>query len=327
MSEQDDINLSRFWDAYVAGVPDAVDIDQSTAEPLRYVHTLFAAPKPGSARERARQRVFDTSQLPEENTMSANVVPLPLTALGGASSLPRSRLADSASTRRRWVLASAAALLLLLVGGMASYFTLVPPEDRLFGGDRGNRAIIPAAQAPFNPSDVTLVWEVNGGDFTPMLAPLAVAIAPNGNIYVASKSDSTIEVFSPDGDHLESWGTEGGGPGEFRFDDQGFALAELEFDAEGNLYVFDTLNHRIQKFGPDHSFILEWGSYGVENPGEFDMPMGTIHDDLERVYAVDRTGRVQVFDLDGNFQMQWGSAGTGPGEFTSPAGIAIGASG
>ncbi|MBX3069015.1 MAG: 6-bladed beta-propeller [Thermomicrobiales bacterium] len=326
MSEQDDINLSRFWDAYVAGVPDAVDIDQSTAEPLRYVHTLFAAPKPGSARERARQRVFDISQLPEENTMSANVVPIPLTALGGAPAQPRYRLADAAPVRRRWVLASAAALLLLLVGGIASYFTLVPPEDRLFGGDGGNRGLVPAAQAPFDPSDVNLEWETDGGQDMPMVGPLAVAIAPDGNVYVAS-GGNTIDVFSADGDHLETWGTEGDGPGEFLFNNRSFALANLEFDADGNLYVFDTLNHRIQKFGPDHSFILEWGSYGVENPGQFDMPMGAIDNEAHLVYVVDRTGRVQVFDLDGNYQMQWGSSGSGPGEFITPAGIAIDAAG
>ena len=37
--------------------------------------------------------------------------------------------------------------------------------------------------------------------------------------------------------------------------------------------------------------------------------------------------RVQKFDSAGTFLTQWGSSGTGPGQFTEPAGLAVDAAG
>ncbi len=320
MAERGHPNLTdQSWDDLLLG--QAAGVDPSVPEALRHIHTLYAAPMPGSARERARQRVFDQSVSSQENTMSATTVPIPFPGPDvrrpGTPSSWRPNIGIH-SRRQRWGLISLAAALLILLAGIGAYLTIVPEGDRIFGGRDNENVVIPAAQPPFDPTGVSTIWETGGTDANPLDWPVAVAIAPDGNIYVANASTSTIEVFSPDGNHLESWGEEGDGPGQFAFSSGPFTLADLEFDNDGNLFVFDSLNSRVQKFAPDHTFLLEWGFKGTANPGEFDLTMGGVDGDLGLVYVSDRTGRIQVFDLDGNYQYQWGSTGTGPGEFTYP---------
>ena len=48
----------------------------------------------------------------------------------------------------------------------------------------------------------------------------------------------------------------------------------LAVDSEDNLYVVDTLNHRVQKFTKDGKFLMKWGRLGLEKvsstcPGGF----------------------------------------------------------
>ena len=43
----------------------------------------------------------------------------------------------------------------------------------------------------------------------------------------------------------------------------------IAIDSQGNLYVMDSGNHRIQKFDSDGNFITMWGSEG-RNDGQFD---------------------------------------------------------
>ena len=42
--------------------------------------------------------------------------------------------------------------------------------------------------------------------------------------------------------------------------------------SNGNIYVSERLNHRVQKFAPDGSYLARWGRLG-EGPGEFREPM------------------------------------------------------
>src|SRR5690606_11940741 len=99
-------------------------------------------------------------------------------------------------------------------------------------------------------------------------------------------------------------------------------IGDLGFDADGNLYVFDLLNNRVQKFAPDHSFLLEWGTAGSGN-GQFDEVTGSVDARTGRVYVTDLGNRVQVFDLDGNFLDKWGSTGSGPSKFRKPTDVAV----
>ena len=93
-------------------------------------------------------------------------------------------------------------------------------------------------------------------------------------------------------------------------------------DSNGNVYVVDTSNHRIQKFSSTGAFLGKWGSFGSEN-GQFLSPYGIATDTAGNIYVAD-TGndRVQKFSSTGTFLGTWGSFGSGNGQFNTPFGIA-----
>lgn len=104
---------------------------------------------------------------------------------------------------------------------------------------------------------------------------------------------------------------------------------DVAVDAEGNLYVIDGYNHRVQKFDRNGQFLAMWGSKGVGN-GQFKFASGggsggsiTI-DEQGFVYVLDTDNtRIQKFDGNGQFLNKWGSRGTGNGQFSVPMGVAV----
>ena len=97
-------------------------------------------------------------------------------------------------------------------------------------------------------------------------------------------------------------------------------------DHEGNLYITDLGNKRIQKFDSNGTYLDQWGRSG-KGTNEFHEPTGiAINQNL--VYVVDRDlHRVQVFNLDGKYVTQWGERGTTESKFSFPTGVAIGING
>ena len=78
-------------------------------------------------------------------------------------------------------------------------------------------------------------------------------------------------------------------------------------------------NARIVKFSSDGKFIKSWGRKGTA-PGEFDTPHALAMDSQGRLFVADRNNnRIQIFDQDGNFIMQWT-------QFSRPSGLFIDAS-
>lgn len=114
-----------------------------------------------------------------------------------------------------------------------------------------------------------------------------------------------------------AWGEEGDGPGQFSYP-RGIAV-----DSNGNVYVLDTGNHRIQKFTSKGIFLDEWGSKGFGD-GEFSTPNGIAIDSNDDVYVTDSYYcRIQKFTPTGDFIAKWGVKGTKDNEFDSPTGIAV----
>ncbi len=94
-------------------------------------------------------------------------------------------------------------------------------------------------------------------------------------------------------------------------------------DADGNLYVSDTFNNRVEIFDADGNFIRTFGKAG-DGPGYFARPKGIAIDADGHIWVADAVqNRIQVFDQEGNLLIYMGGAGLLPGQFNTPAGLAI----
>lgn len=98
---------------------------------------------------------------------------------------------------------------------------------------------------------------------------------------------------------------------------------DVDHDSEGNYYVLDVGNNRVQKFNKRDRIELAWGAYG-SSEGRFNNPSAIAIDAEDFVYVVDTMNhRVQKFDTEGNFVLAWGSLGSSSGKFNGPVDIAF----
>jgi sugar lactone lactonase YvrE len=120
-------------------------------------------------------------------------------------------------------------------------------------------------------------------------APSAVAVAPNGDIFVADghggNTNARIVKFRSDGRLIKSWGRKGTAPGEF---DTPHALA---MDSQGRLFVADRNNNRIQIFDQDGNFIAQWT--------QFSRPSGLFIDAGDVIYVSDSESESATRNHDG----------------------------
>jgi sugar lactone lactonase YvrE len=73
----------------------------------------------------------------------------------------------------------------------------------------------------------------------------------------------------------------------------------IAVDSAGNLYVLDTGNHRVQKFGADGKYLATFGRQG-QGPGEFYYPAWLAVDGQGFLYVSDPNNqRIQVLTPDG----------------------------
>lgn len=90
--------------------------------------------------------------------------------------------------------------------------------------------------------------------------PDGVAIAPNGDIFIADghndATNSRIVVFSQDGKFIRTFGQKGSRPGDLH------EPHSICFDSQGRLFVADRLNNRIEIFTQEGKFIAEWYQFG-----------------------------------------------------------------
>lgn len=178
-----------------------------------------------------------------------------------------------------------------------------------------------ALTVPFEPARVVGAEGNATGQF---LGPRAIAVAPDGSLYVADSRNHRIQHLSPEGEVLHVWGGPGNEPGQFN-EPWGVAVSPDGL----YVYVSDTWNHRIQQFTAGGRFLRAWGFFGQgESPQAFYGPRGIAVDSRGRVYVAD-TGnkRIVIFDAGGHYLAQIGSPGFAPGEFDEPVGVAVDADG
>jgi DNA-binding beta-propeller fold protein YncE len=173
----------------------------------------------------------------------------------------------------------------------------------------------------------------------------AVAVDSRDRIYVYSRSEHPMVVFDREGNFLASWGEEVlkdahgifidaqdrvycverqthcvrkftsdgrllmtlGTPDQEGADGQPFRLpTDIAFDSKGDMYISDGYgNARVHKYTGDGQWIKSWGRPGA-GPGEFNLPHCVRVDRHDRLLVADRSNnRIQFFDTDGNYLMEW----------------------
>jgi sugar lactone lactonase YvrE len=155
-----------------------------------------------------------------------------------------------------------------------------------------------------------------------------MVIGVDGSVYVADTGNSRIVKYSSTGELMTTWGNrtlDGQIPqaaGTF-IEPWGIAL-----DADGNILVADTWNHRIQKFDSEGNFLLQWGVSGLAGDGLDRLwgPRGIAISPDGKVYVTD-TGnkRVVVFTSDGKALFEFDSSEDA--RLDEPVGIALGPEG
>ena len=80
-----------------------------------------------------------------------------------------------------------------------------------------------------------------------------------------------------------------------------YRAIDVESDSEGNIYVLDAGNHRIQKFDINGNYLLTFGRKG-EGPADLHSPIDLFIDNTDLIYVSDvGINRLSVFDSEGNF--------------------------
>ncbi|HSB90722.1 MAG TPA: flippase activity-associated protein Agl23 [Anaerolineales bacterium] len=162
-----------------------------------------------------------------------------------------------------------------------------------------------------------------------LAAPRAVAVAPDGSLYVADTGNHRIQHLTADGQVLQTWGqfadaAQGDAPGGTFNEPWGLAVAP-----DGSVYVADTWNNRVQHFTADGAFLGMFGFFGqAESPDAFWGPRAVAVDDTGRLFVAD-TGnkRIVMFDSAGNSLGEFGGVGALPGLLNEPVGLAVGPDG
>lgn len=112
----------------------------------------------------------------------------------------------------------------------------------------------------------------------------------------------------------------------------GFTSANgIALDADGNLYVSDVQQHKVERFDPTGAQTMTFGSAGT-GPGQFQGGVGngpTTIDSSGRVYVAyggpnrGASPGVFVFDRDGHYLAGFGATAAGPDQITSPEGLVL----
>lgn len=141
--------------------------------------------------------------------------------------------------------------------------------------------------------------------------PWGIAVDGQGNIYVADTWNHRIQKFDGSGTFVTQWGSfvDTGGMATDR-GGQFWGPRAIAIDGEGNLYVTDTGNKRVQKFTPDGKFLGQWGGVGFQ-PGQFNEPVGiAISPKTGDIFVADTWNRrIQRFDKNFKPITQWSVQG------------------
>jgi sugar lactone lactonase YvrE len=222
----------------------------------------------------------------------------------------------------------------------------VDPQDNIWVTDKGSDMVI-----KFDPEGRVLMvfgrkQEASDEETGPLKHPKPplpaedgrfrqvtdVAFDKNGNTFISDGYiNSRVAKVDKDGNWLKSWGDRGKGPGQFN------TPHSIAADANGNVYVADRGNHRIQVFDGDGKFLRQF-TIDVPVPPDAKPAIGKIPDEAmvaggtfapgspwaicitpppnQVLYSADAwPGRIYKLSLDGKVLGMLGQSGKQPKQF------------
>lgn len=118
-----------------------------------------------------------------------------------------------------------------------------------------------------------------------------IAVGADGGVYAAHAPSASVLKFDPAGRLLATFGSRGGGDGQFE------AIASIAADAENNVFVLDSALGRVSVFTEEGGFLTSFGTGGA-GEGQLARPTGL---DVslfgEVVFIVDEDKYVKRFVL------------------------------
>jgi len=190
----------------------------------------------------------------------------------------------------------------------------VDAEDRLFVSDAQLHSII-----CFGPAGDTIAMFGTAS----LGRPGGIAIDRSRNrLYAADAKEGRIAAFDTNSFKLVAYF---GKPSQKAQHDNGTfqGPTNVAVDRQGNIYVTDTLNYRVQVLDPNGKFLRAFGTQG-DSPGEFIRPKGIAVDSEGHVYVADAEfNNFQIFTPSGQPLLAIGSLGSQAGQFALLAGLFI----
>jgi sugar lactone lactonase YvrE len=233
----------------------------------------------------------------------------------------------------------------------------IAADGRIHVSDTNHRVQV-FTTAEFTGHETIGAWGSDGSGNGEFSLPFGIAVAPDGFVYVVDYVLNRVQKFTYFGAWANAWGSTGSGPGQFQ------TASGVAVDPSGTIYVTDYGNARVQKFDAAGTYLGQWGTAGT-GAGQFNGLGDIAADAYGNVYVVD-ANRVQRFtttgvyvngwtaigaygvgvDLEGYVYVacpgqhlvrkyhptgtlvtEWGSYGTGPGQFDNVADVAADSTG
>jgi DNA-binding beta-propeller fold protein YncE len=156
--------------------------------------------------------------------------------------------------------------------------------------------------------------------------PAGLAVDPEGSkVFVVdtggvkSEWHRVVVLDAQTGEFLYHISQRGSGEGELNLP------RDTTIAADGNLYIVDGGNFRVQVFSQDGEYIRSFGEIGRQG-GQFSRPKGIGSDKAGNIYVVDAAfGNFQIFNPEGQLLLAVGRRNSvhGPANFMLPAGLDV----
>ncbi len=160
----------------------------------------------------------------------------------------------------------------------------------------------------------------------PFNRPTHAAVSPRtGFVYISDGyGNARVHKYTPDGQHVLSWGEPGIDPGQF------IRPHTVAIDADDNVFIADRECHRVQVFDANGAFLHMWSN--IHRPDGMCLgPDGNIY--IGELNGLDALldgcpglgHRVSILSPTGQLLARFGDPeeGEGPGQFIAPHGIAV----